>query len=378
MRVVVRAPNHLGELVLALPALERAGDLWPRRPLVQLPAGLAPLLQLSGAEVEPLPMESRHRLLREALALRRRRPDEGVLLTPSFSSALLFLLAGVPSRRGTDTDARGWMLTDRVDRGPLLEGHRVREYLTLVEGTRGAGRRSGGGPGRSRAPADHRERLPRPRLRLTGDAERAWGRSAASAGLQRGEGPLVGLVPGGRASSRRWPAARWRDLAGRLVGLGARAVVFGGEEERERTAEVAGGRRGIHDLGGRTSLLGLAGGLADCDAVVANDTGPMHLAAALGRPLVAVWGGGDPGQTRPRGDRVRLVGSFDLPCHPCVKNACPRRGTGYRLATARRECLQLVTVDRVERELEELMAGDRPSRVDEGREDERFAGEGET
>lgn len=357
--------------MLALPALERAAGLWPVRPLVQLPAGLAPLLGLAGAEVEVLPLRNRHRLIRASRELRRRRPDVGVLLTPSFSAALLFLLAGVRERRGTDTDARGWLLTDRVDRDPLLRGHRVREYLALVDGSGGdgswptpdAGAASDGG---SAAPG--RERIPRPRLRVTREASRAWEEAAADAGVPWGGDTLVGLVPGGRAASRRWPPGRWRELAGRLDDMGLRTAVFGGREERELTAEVVGDRSGVHDLGGRTGLLALAGGLEACDVVVANDTGPMHVAAALDRPLLVVWGAGDPRQTRPLGDRVRLVGSFDLPCHPCLRNECPRSGTGYRLETARRECLRLVEVHRVAGELEDLLdrAGGAGARGPEG------------
>lgn len=345
---MIRAPNHLGELVLALPALERAAALRLSRPLVQLPARLAPLLELSRVDADLLPLENRHRLIRAAREIRRRGGRTGILLTPSFSAALLFALARLPVRRGTDTDARGWLLTDRVDRTPLLEGHRVREYLVLVEGAAAP-------PGGS--PPDDGDALPRPRLRLTGDAARVWGEAAASVGLHAGEDPLVGLVPGGRASSRRWPADRWRMLASRLADRGVRTAVFGGPGERELTAAVAAGRPGVHDLGGRTDLPALAGGLAACDAVAANDTGPMHVAAALGRPLVSVWGAGDPVQTRPLGERVRLVGSPDLPCHPCVRNTCPRSGRGYHLERADRECLRLVGVDRVAAALEDLLDG---------------------
>jgi ADP-heptose:LPS heptosyltransferase len=90
--------------------------------------------------------------------------------------------------------------------------------------------------------------------------------------------------------------------------------------------------------------------------VVANDTGPMHVAAALDRPLVVVWGSGDPRQTRPLSPRSRLVGRFELPCVPCLEATCPRSGAGYVADRARRECLRLVTVDRVEDAVDDLLA----------------------
>ncbi len=301
---------------------------------------------MSGAEVEPLPMAGRHRFLGAARAARSRSPDLGILLTPSFSAALLLWLCGVSRRRGTDTDARGWLLTDRVDRAPLLEGHRVTEYLALVEGAAGS--------------RPEREDPPRPRLRRLEEARRAWRSTARAAGIETGTGdPAVGLVPGGKAASRRWPADRWRELAGRLLDRGVRVRVFGGPAEEALTRHVAGDRSGAAALGGRTDLLALAGGLAASDAVASNDTGPMHLADALGRPLVAVWGAGDPAQTRPLAPTSRLFGTLDLPCHPCLEERCPRSGAGYRSPVAERECLRLVPVERVEEALlAELDGGD--------------------
>lgn len=334
-RVLIRAPNHLGELVLALPALARAAERWPGRASVQVVEGLAPLLGMADLDVDVLPLRGRHRLLRAARRLRRRGFDRAVLLTPSFSAALLVRLAGIPERRGTDTDFRGWLLTDPVDRAPLLEGHRVAEYLALVD------------------PGWRRDSLPRPRLeapppRRTGTGEAGEAPSRGDGGTGATGGPVVGLAPGGNASSRRWPVERWRELAARLADAGGRVRVFGGPDERPLTARVAGGRARVEDLGGRTDLPGLAAGLASCRVVVANDSGPMHVAAALDRPLVAVWGAGDPRQTRPLSSRTRLLGGFDLPCHPCRRNECPRTGEGYRLPEAERECLRLVTVDEVE------------------------------
>lgn len=362
-RAVVRAPNHLGELILALPALEAAARRWASPPLVQVVERLVPALRLAGIEADVLPLAGRHRIVRAALELRRRAPDVGILLTPSLSAALIFALAGVRSRRGTDTDGRGPLLTERVDREPLLRGHRVREYLRLVDPRSGDGAGDGGGPGAaspaSAGPGPGRGRPPpAPRLRRLGPARAAWRELSRREGIEReGDGaPVVGLVPGGEAPSRRWPAERYADLAARLAERGCRVRVFGGAGEEAVTGAVAGADGDVADLGGRTGLVELAGGLAACDAVVGNDTGATHLAAAAGRPVVVVWGAGDPRQTRPPAPAARLVGRFDLPCHPCVENACPRRGRGYVAEDARRECLALVTVDEVEAAAEAALA----------------------
>lgn len=347
-RAVIRAPNHLGELVLALPALGAAARSWPSTPLVQVVDELVPVLRMAGVDAEILPLRGRHRVVRAARALRRRRPDAGFLLTPSFSAALIFALAGVRSRRGTATDARTLLLTDAVDRGPLLRGHRVREYLELVDARE---------PGEADAP-------PAPRLRRLDRARSAWRELAAREDVGRGGGPVVGLVPGANAPARRWPAQRFAGLAGRLAAAGCEVRVFGAPGEEEVTARVAGAVGEADDLGGRTDLYELVGGLESCDAVVANDTGAAHVAAALDRPLVVVWGSGDPRQTRPPGPDVRIVGRGDLPCHPCLGTACPRRGAGFRSADGRRECLTLVGVDEVEAAVLALLGAGRDAAAD--------------
>jgi ADP-heptose:LPS heptosyltransferase len=135
-------------------------------------------------------------------------------------------------------------------------------------------------------------------------------------------------------------------------------LVLGGPGDEGLTEVVASAGAAFGDcvdLGGRTDLEGLARVLRGCDALVTNDTGPMHLAAALGTPVVALEGPADIRQTRPLGSRVRLVGRFDLPCVPCVKNRCPRSGPGTELADARNECMWLISVDDVEQAALELL-----------------------
>jgi heptosyltransferase-2 len=333
-RLVVRAPNHLGELILALPAIGHAAAVEReagRRLAVQLLAGLQPILDMAELDVDRLPVRDRRDVWAGGRQIRVSGARRGVLLTPSASSALMFRLGGLRTRRGTAGGWRTWLLTDAVERGPLLVGHRVDEFLVLV------GARPGGEP-------------PAPVLRAPG--------------VGRGRGPghrTVALFPGANAESRRWPAGRFSALAQRLSSEGHRVLVLGGPGEEGLTEAVAtaGAACGqCEDLGGRTDLAGLANVLAGCDAVVTNDTGPMHLAAALGTPVVALEGPADVRQTRPLGPRVRLVGRFDLPCVPCVRNRCPRSGSGTVLAEAEKECMWLISVDEVEQAVRELLEED--------------------
>ena len=337
--LVIRAPNHLGELILALPALEYAESIEAaagRRMFVQLVAGLDPILDMSSLRAERLLLDRRRDVWAGGRQIRRTGARRGVLLTPSQSSALMFRLGGLRSRRGTAAPARNWLLTDSVPRAPLLARHRVLEFMALV-----------GGEGEGDPPV--------PTLAAPGDADGDGGRGGGD------NAPRVALFPGANGESRRWPAGRFSALAARLAAAGCRVRVLGGPGEESLTAAVAaaGAPHGdCQDLGGRTNLVGLATELDGSDLLVTNDTGPMHLAAALGTPVVALEGPADVRQTRPLGPRTRLVGRFDLPCVPCVKNSCPRSGAGTELPEARNECMWLISVDEVEQAVMELLEED--------------------
>lgn len=314
--VVVRAPNHLGDLVMALPALELAGAgaIVVRRPLV-------PLLEMARLPGRLIPLDRGvGPLLQTAGAVRQGKYQRGVLLTPSLSSALLLRLAGVPERRGTASDGRSLLLTDAMNAGRLGAVHRATVYLALVSG--------------EIPPAP-----PVPRLAVGPRAQARW--QSLTAALDR----PIGIFPGSNASSRRWASEQFQALVRRLAAQGHKVVIFGGPGERELSALVAGGQ-GM-DLGGQTDLPTLAAGLAACRLLVTNDSGPMHLAAAVGTRTISLWGAGDPVETGPLGPGHVLLRHAELPCVPCRANTCPRRGTGTMLPRAERECLALISVDEV-------------------------------
>lgn len=340
-RLVIRAPNHLGELILALPALH-ASSVRERRdhgtaPVVQVLGGLVPLLALAGLDARVLALSDRRDIRSAARELRELGTRRGILLTPSISSALIFRAAGLSTRRGTTGAGRSWLLTDPVDRAGLLADHRVKEFLAIAD-----------------FPVTDGE-PPAPRLTELSTSDSAWADRHRALRIPRDGRSSVALFPGANGASRRWPAEKFAALGRSLAKRGFRVLVLGGPDDREVTAEVTGKARTadglqddtILDLGGRTSLVELAGALAKCHLMVTNDTGPMHLAAALDRPIVALEGPADVRQTRPLASRVRLIGRFDLPCVPCVKNECPRKGRGTFLESADRECLRLITVDEV-------------------------------
>jgi ADP-heptose:LPS heptosyltransferase len=132
------------------------------------------------------------------------------------------------------------------------------------------------------------------------------------------------LVPGATKPANRWEPGVWARLANRCVGdLGARLVLVGSAAEATVTAQIAAQAGvGLTDAAGKTDVTDLVALLSQADAVVACDTGPLHVAVALGRPVVALYGAADPRRTGPYGrDASVVLGA--ITCAPCRLRACP-------------------------------------------------------
>lgn len=316
---IVRAPNHLGDVVLALPAILADGAD------VLVVRGLAPILRMALPAERVIPFDRGLRGWSRAVAvLRRGAYDAGVLLTPSFSAAWMMRWGGVGVLRGTATDARSWMLRERIDPVDLERLHRINQYRLILRQDTDV------------EPRSHRLEVPR-RLAARWRGELAGGSAAR----------VVGLFPGANAPARRWPIERYAEVARVRVEHGDRVVVIGGPGERDVTARVAAAAPGAVDLGGRTSMEDLAAVLSVLDILVTNDTGPMHLAGAVGTPTVSLWGSSDPDEVRQTGAPDFGVTGPGLPCKPCYRNHCSRRGGGTILEEAHEECMKLITIDQV-------------------------------
>ena len=320
---LIRAPNHLGDLVMSLPALAARPDA---DVLVSRP--LAPLLAMTPRTGAVISMD-RDEVLRTASAIRQRRYRRAIALPPSFSSAAIHALAGIAHRRGVPSNGRGFLLNDPLPIDPATV-HRAELYWWLVVGERAA------------APLI-------PRMPVDDTARAAW---LAIAGDHAGG--AIGIFPGSNAPSRRWPLARFAELVS-VLPPHLKVVVFGGAGERPGARQIAGAR--ALDVAGRTDLATLAAGLASLRVLVTNDSGPMHLAAAVGTPVIALFGAGDPRVTGPLGPAATVIRHPELPCVPCVKNACPRRGPGFILPAAELECMHMVSVEEVHASLRRYLNG---------------------
>jgi len=325
--IYARAPDHLGDVVMAIPALRRLAERHPETGIdVWCPSAWAPVLETAALPVDVMAFRRTRAVWKEAARIRDLGYEASYLFAPSFSTAAVVCMAGIPKRRGTPTGIRALLLNDRSPRPEAAGEHRVSSYMRLADP-----QWQGGAP-------------PAPSLPVGERALEQFRELAAD----RFERPAVGLFPGARAPASRWPEGKFTALAGILGQEVGTVVVFGGPNEEVLAARVAAGAgaRGI-DLGGRTTLAVLAAGFSQCDLVITNDGGPMHLAAAVGASLIAIFGAGDPTRTGPLNRRARVLRHSDLPCAPCGRNRCPRRGRGTFLPEAYNECLELIPVEAV-------------------------------
>ena len=311
-RVVV-APNWLGDCVMALPVLRAIRRARPGDGLAVLARrGTASLFRVEGSADEVL---ERSRLLGDARRLRSGRFAEAWLLPNSFRSALGPWLAGIAERIGYDTDHRGPLLT-RALRPVSRTVHQLRDYDALL---------------RSRGIEPD---LEAPRLPVTARALDRAVSSLDAAGIDRDE-PLALLAPGAAFGwTKRWPVERYGALGALLKGRGLTcAVVVGPGEEGlgAAVASAAGARLPV--LGADLDPVELAALFSCARVVVANDSGPMHLAAAVGVPVVAFFGPTDPGRTGPTGSPSRVLDRYVF-CSPCYLKKCPYAHECMREITA--------------------------------------------
>lgn len=313
-RLVVRPPNWLGDAVLALPALGAIRRAWPDAHLsVAAAPGLAPIFR-EISDVAPdalieLPKGTRD----AAAALRQGRFDLGLLFPNSFRSAWQFWRAGIPARWGYATAARGSLLTRRAALPPpASRRHQADYYGGLV---RAFGIACDDAPPRLAASAASLERA---RALLV----------QQGAPLDR---PLVGVAPGAAyGQAKQWPAARMAELCARLVREHDAAILLvGAVHDRPVAREIESWCRAnapavlprLIDLVGRTSLGTLVGIASHTAAFVSNDSGAMHVAAAVGRPVIAIFGPTDERATGPLGDHDVIV--EPVFCRPCLLRDCP-------------------------------------------------------
>jgi heptosyltransferase-2 len=309
-KILVRMPNWVGDFVMATPLLL---DVRRRFPASEITAMcLAPLGELLAYEEAVDEVFVFQRPERGFLRRQERRNlvgklrtggyDVGILTTNSFSSAWWLWQGGVKRRIGFRGNWRSWLLTDPLDKPAGV--HQVEAYKALL------------------TPLGIPRSETAPRLTI-GKEEQAVARELLR---QQGIGDgirIVGVHAGATyGGAKKWPG--YRELAAKLLKEQNIAVVFiganGEAEEAKRLTEGLGPF--AVSLAGKTTLAQLVALIQKMDVLVANDSGPMHIGAALGVPVVALFGSTDPDRTGPYGQPGGVIAKRPS-CSPCFQRECP-------------------------------------------------------
>ena len=342
MNILIVGPTWVGDTVLATPVLANLRSAFPAAKIHCLSTVWAGDILIGHPDVDALRLRPGGAAdFRAAASFRRDRMDLAFILPNSIRGALLALAAGARRRVGYRRDGRSILLTDPVPRPPPRGGgrHQVDEYLGLLE--------AAGVSVTSRTP----------RVAVSREAETFAGEVFLQHGIDPEE-PVVGIQPGAKfGATKLWPAERFAAAADELAeSEGVRIVLLGSPEEGPLTARIASlMKTGSVDLAGKDRLAFLPALLRRFSVLLTGDTGPMHIAAAVGTPVVALFGPTDPERTGPLGDRHTVL-RRDLSCSPCFLKQCPY---GH-------ECMEETAVDEVCRAVRNILRVSASSRAGAG------------
>lgn len=330
-KVLVRGVNWIGDSVMTLPALKalRKGLSETTISLLVKP-WVSPVFDNNPHIDAIIQYHDMHKGIigkaKLSRALRKEAYGGAILFQNAFDAAVLAFLSGIKERIGYNRDGRGFLLTDRVP-VPREKMHQIYYYLNLL------------------AKAGIKTEYSYPYLYMLPD-ERLKARERLK-GMKR---PILGINPGATyGSAKRWFPERFAEVAGWFMAdTGGSVLIFGGQSEVDiaddiykiiipefRTPDK------LLNAAGQTTLRDLISLISECDVLLTNDSGPMHIAYALQTPLVAIFGSTDPVLTGPppgAESNNTVVITPDIPCSPCFERSCKRNDM---------QCMYAVTSDEV-------------------------------
>ncbi len=313
MKIIVRMPNWIGDFVMATPVLEDLRSLYPGAKISALCSGvLGELLENNPYVDEVINFSRKRRFFPKGLIsrIRKEKYDLGILLTNSFSSAFHFWVGGVKKRIGFYKASRAFMLSQNVQY--KSKKHLVMTYKSLIGST-----------------SDSEPQL------FISHKEKKIGKT------------LFGINPGAAyGSAKCWLPERFREVIQRLLKEvpNSEVFVFGDKLTKPLVDEIAEGfDKRVTNLAGKTTLKELIREIGRLDAFLTNDSGPMHIAASLKVPIVALFGSTNPYATGPY--KFGKVIYKQVSCSPCYKRVCP---IDFR-------CMKEIGVDEVVKEMKKAL-----------------------
>ena len=311
-KILVMGPSWVGDMVLAQSLFKAIKAQQPDTVIdVAAPGWTLPLLDRMPEVNQAIALPFKHgqlalgERLRYGKALRGQGYTQAILLTNSFKSALLPWAAKIPRRTGFLGELRYGLLNDARPLDKTRLPRTVDRFVAL-----------GLSPD---APLP--SVIPEPRLQaIPENAEKSLGQL----GHAVPQTPVLGLCPGAEyGPAKRWPASHFAEIARQALEKGWEVWLFGSDKDIPVTAEInAMTEMRCLDFGGKTKLGEAIDLMSLTSAVVSNDSGLMHVAAALDKPLVAIYGSSDPHHTPPMSAKATIA-YLGLSCSPCFKRECP-------------------------------------------------------
>lgn len=315
--ILVVGPNWVGDMVMAHTLVRALSVRFPDAPIdVLAPPASAPVAARMAEvrDVIDLPFSPHRTHFRERLALARSFRDRyasAYVLPGSWISALIPALAGIRNRTGYLRELRFGLL-NRIIEMPDGQKRKTAEAYSRLAG-------------------DATLLLPQLQVDRANQERLLMEHSLVAR-------QFVALLPGAEGgSAKRWPARQYAELARHLLHQGQHVILLGSPRDADTTSEIAAAAPGAIDLGGRTSLADAIDLVAAAELAVANDSGLMHVAAAVGTPIVGIYGSTSPQNTPPLTDQRALIWR-GLACSPCHQRECPLGHT---------DCLNGLDVDTV-------------------------------
>ena len=313
-RILIRSTNWVGDAIITTPVIRAVRKNFPEAKISLLSKPWVAPIFYNNPYIDNILLydtAGKHKglsgILRLSKELRKQKFDLTILLQNAFEAALIAFLAGIPNRLGYNTDARNLLLTHCICLKPALKRvHQIDYYLGILKGA---------------SLITNSRQL---NLFVT-DSERKHAEELLSKHNITEKNKIIGINPGAVfGSAKRWFPERYAALSIKLQEYsGARVVIFGGPGENALgiyISELMENR--CVNFCGKTSLREAIALINRCQLFITNDSGLMHVAAALDIPLIAIFGSTDHVTTSPSSPKSQVI-RVPVPCSPCLKPDCP-------------------------------------------------------
>lgn len=312
--IIIRMPNWLGDLVMATPILADVRAKWPKASITAMcQSNVAPLLK-NDPHIDEIYSFKKisgwiHYLRRYEIVddLKRGEYDLGILLTNSFSSAWWFWRGGVKGRTGFAANLRSFLLNRPIPYPENIETqHLVKTYKAIL------------------VPLGIEVSSTPPQLYISDEEKENAGKFLQSRGVDVNTSKIIGINPGAAfGTAKCWLPERFREVTSRLLKDPSSIILFFGDGSAVPLVDkiINGLGERVINLAGKTSIRELMALIQQCSVFLTNDSGPMHIASALGTPLVALFGSTSDVKTGPFGGGTIIHKHVE--CSPCYKKICP-------------------------------------------------------